>query len=191
VLCLLAGILPGYIADAMTPVTQALFGGHMPRQSSIAWLSLVPISKARSSYNGLLVFFFIAASAAMAAFGVHRLASKVTRRAPIWDCGFPDPSPLAQYTAGSFSQPIRRVFGTLLFRAREQVEMPSPGQMAHARFSVRLDDIIWNTLYLPVAEGVRLATDRLNILQFLTIRSYLSLVFGALVALLLVVALWR
>jgi formate hydrogenlyase subunit 3/multisubunit Na+/H+ antiporter MnhD subunit len=191
VLCLLAGILPGYIADAMTPVTQALFGGHMPRQSSIAWLSLVPISKARSSYNGLLVFFFIAASASMAAYGVHRFASKATRRAPIWDCGFPDPSPLAQYTAGSFSQPIRRVFGTLLFRAREQVNMPPPGQMTPAQFSVRLDDIIWNTLYLPVAEGVRLATDRLNILQFLTIRSYLSLVFGALVALLLVVALWR
>jgi len=190
-LCLLAGILPGYIADAMTPVTQALFGGHMPRQSSIAWLSLVPISKARSSYNGLLVFFFIAASASMAAYGVHRLASKATRRAPIWDCGFPDPSPLAQYTAGSFSQPIRRVFGTLLFRARERVEMPPPGHMAPAQFSVRLDDIIWNTLYLPVAEGVRLASDRLNILQFLTIRSYLSLVFGALVALLLVVALWR
>ena len=190
-LCLLAGILPGYIADAMTPVTQALFGGHMARQSSIAWLSLVPISKARSSYNGLLVFFFIAVSASMAVYGVRRLASKATRRAPIWDCGFPDPSPLAQYTAGSFSQPIRRVFGTLLFRAREEVKMPPPGEMTPAQFSVRLNDIIWNTLYLPVAEGVRLATDRLNILQFLTIRSYLSLVFGALVALLLVVALWR
>jgi hypothetical protein len=63
--------------------------------------------------------------------------------------------------------------------------------MAPARFSVRLDDIIWNTLYLPVAEGVRLATDRLNILQFLTIRSYLSLVFGALVALLTVIAIWH
>ena len=32
---------------------------------------------------------------------------------------------------------------------------------------------------------------RLNRMQFLTIRSYLSLVFGALIILLLVVAAWR
>jgi hypothetical protein len=163
----------------------------MPQQSSIAWLSLVPISKARSSYNGFLVFLFIAASASIAAYAIHRLASKATRRAPIWDCGFPEPSPLAQYTAGSFSQPIRRVFGTLLFRARERVEMPPPGDMRPARLVVRLDDVVWNTLYLPLAEGVRVAADRLNVLQFLTIRRYLSLVFAALVVLLLVIAIWR
>ena len=51
--------------------------------------------------------------------------------------------------------------------------------------------MIWNALYLPLAEGVRVATDRLNVLQFLTIRRYLSLVFGALVVLLLVIAIWR
>jgi hypothetical protein len=152
---------------------------------------LVPISKARSSYNGLLVLLFVAATASLAAIVIHRLASKATRRAPIWDCGFPEPSPMAQYTAGSFSQPIRRVFGTLLFYARERVEMPPPGDLRPARFTVRLDDVVWNTLYLPLAEGMRVATDRLNMLQFLTIRRYLSLVFAALVILLLVIAIWR
>jgi formate hydrogenlyase subunit 3/multisubunit Na+/H+ antiporter MnhD subunit len=189
--CLLAGILPGYLVDALAPVTQALLGGHMPQQSSVAWLSLVPISKARSSYNGLLIFLFIAFSASLAAYAIHRLASRVTRRAPIWDCGFPDPDPVLQYTAGSFSQPIRRVFGTLLFRASERVEMPAPGSMRPARFALKLEDLSWNFLYLPVAEGIRVATDRLNVLQFLTIRRYLSLVFGALILLLLVIAIWR
>lgn len=191
VLCLLIGILPGYMIDLMAPVTQSLLGAHMPQQSSVAWLSLVPMSKAHSSYNGLLVFLFIAASASLAAYAIHRLASKATRRAPIWSCGLPQLSPAAQYTATSFAQPIRRVFGPLLFRAREQVEMPSPGSLEPARFRIKLDDVIWNTLYLPIAEGVRVATDRLNVLQFLTIRRYLSLVFGALVVLLLVIAIWR
>ena len=191
VLCLLTGILPGYVIDLMAPVTQSLLGTHMPQQSSVAWLSLVPISKARSSYNGLLVFLFIATSALLAVFAIHRLASKATRRAPIWACGFPQLSREAQYTAASFAQPIRRVFGPLLFRAQEQVEMPAPGSMAPARFRIKLDDVIWNALYLPLAEGVRVATDRLNVLQFLTIRRYLSLVFGALVVLLLVIAIWR
>jgi hydrogenase-4 component B len=189
--CLLAGILPGYVIDAMAPVTQALLGGHMPQQSSLAWLSLAPISGARSSYNGLLIFLFVAGSASSAAFVIHRLASRATRRAPIWDCGFPDQSAAIQYTAGSFSQPIRRVFGTLLFSAREHVEMPPPGDAQPARFSLRLEDLAWNTFYQPLIEGVRIATDRLNVLQFLTIRSYLSLVFGTLIVLLMVVAIWQ
>jgi NADH:ubiquinone oxidoreductase subunit 5 (subunit L)/multisubunit Na+/H+ antiporter MnhA subunit len=191
VLCLLIGMLPGYAIDLMAPVTQSLLGTHMPQQSSIAWLSLIPINKARSSYNGLLVFLFIVASASLAAYAIHRLASKATRRAPIWACGLPQLSPAAQYTAASFAQPIRRVFGPLLFRAREQVGMPEPGSLAPARFRIRMDDIIWNTLYLPLAKGVRIATDRLNVLQFLTIRRYLGLVFGALVILLLVIAIWH
>jgi formate hydrogenlyase subunit 3/multisubunit Na+/H+ antiporter MnhD subunit len=191
VLCLLIGILPGYIVDALAPVTAGLLGGHLPQQSSVAWLSLVPISKARSSYNGLLVFLFITASAGSAVYVIHRFASRATRRAPVWDCGFPDPRPVTQYTAGGFAQPVRRVFGELLFRARERIEMPPPGDLRPARLTVRLDDVAWNTLYLPLVEVLRIVTDRLNVLQFLTIRRYLSLVFAALVTLLLVIAIWR
>jgi len=189
--CLLVGILPGYVIDAMAPVVQSMLGGHMSPQHAMPWLSLVPITKSRSSYNGLLVFLFIVASASLAASVIHRLASKATRRVPAWDCGYPDLSPLTQYTAGSFSQPIRRVFGTLLFRAREHVEVPPPGDMRPAKLTVRLEDVVWDTLYAPLSEGIRIVTDRLNILQFLTIRRYLSLVFAALVVLLLVVAIWR
>ena len=59
------------------------------------------------------------------------------RRAPAWDCGYPDASPATQYTAGSFAQPIRRVFGTIVFRAREQVDMPPPGDTRPARLQRR------------------------------------------------------
>ena len=59
-----------------------------------------------------------------------------------------------------------------------------------ARLTVTLADRIWDGLYMPIAAAVWFAADRLNRLQFLTIRSYLSLVFVALVALLLVMAIW-
>ena len=55
---------------------------------------------------------------------------------------------------------------------------------------MQLRDLVWDTLYAPIAAAVALAADRLNHLQFLTIRRYLSLVFVALVGLLLVLALW-
>ena len=71
---------------------------------------------------------FIVASGALAAVVIHRFASDALRRAPAWDCGFPNADPATQYTAESFSQPIRRVFGGFVFRAREQVDMPAPGE---------------------------------------------------------------
>ena len=97
---------------------------------------------------------------------------------------------MTQYTAGSFAQPIRRVFGTLLFGAREVVDMPAPGEMRAARFEVVIHDPIWETVYAPVASLVGYVADRSNRLQFLTIRVYLGLVFMALVGLLVVLALW-
>jgi hypothetical protein len=77
----------------------------------------------------------------------------------------------------------------MVFGAREHVEMPPPGSLLPARFEARLRDPVWDGLYAPVARGVGLAADRLNGLQFLTVRRYLMLVFTALVALLLVLAL--
>ncbi|HSD93077.1 MAG TPA: hydrogenase 4 subunit B, partial [Methyloceanibacter sp.] len=123
-LCLVAGIFPGFFIDALAPVAKAMVGDSMPLQSHVPYLSIVPIAESRSSYNGLLVFIFIVISATAAAAAIHRLASDRLRRAPAWDCGYPDPNPSTQYTASSFAQPIRRVFGTLVFRAQEQVEMP-------------------------------------------------------------------
>ena len=189
-LCLVAGILPGPFIDTLAPVAKSLVGDRMPTQTAVEWLSIVPIAESRSAYNGMLVFLFIAISGTLAAFAIHRLASNALRRAPAWDCGYPDASPATQYTAGSFAQPIRRVFGTVVFRAREYTEMPPPGDGRPARFNVDLRDLIWDMLYAPVADGVVFAADRLNHLQFQTIRRYLSLVFLALVSLLLVLAVW-
>jgi formate hydrogenlyase subunit 3/multisubunit Na+/H+ antiporter MnhD subunit len=189
-LCLVAGILPGLFIDMLAPVVKSLVGDRMPVQTGVQWLSIVPIAESRSSYNGLLVFLFMALSGFLAAFAIHRLASDKLRRAPAWDCGYPDASPATQYTADSFAQPIRRVYGTIVFRARETGEMPPPGDVRAARLVVQLRDLIWDLFYAPVEGGVVYAADRLNTLQFLTIRQYLSLVFGALVTLLLVLAIW-
>ncbi|MHB1101601.1 MAG: hydrogenase 4 subunit B [Devosia sp.] len=189
-LCLLAGILPGLVIDGLSPVVMGLVGQRMPVQTEVPWLSLVPIAESRSSYNGLLVFIFIVVSASLAAYVIHRFASRALRRGPAWGCGFPAVTADMQYSGNSFVQPIRRVFGTLAFRAREEIDMPAPGDMRSARLTVTMRDLVWDGLYSPIAGAVGFAADRLNVLQFLTIRRYLSIVFGALIILLLVLALW-
>ncbi|HZP94044.1 MAG TPA: hydrogenase 4 subunit B [Burkholderiales bacterium] len=190
-LCLVAGILPGYFIDALAPVAQALAGAHLPRQHELDWLTIVPIAQSRSSYNGLLLFSLVALAAGLAADVIHRWASDAVRRSEPWDCGFPDATPVTQYTAGSFTQPIRRVFGTVVFRAREEVHVPRPGDSSAARLHVQLRDVPWDLLYAPAAGLVDFVADHLNKVQFLTIRAYLTLVFGALVVLLMVLVVWQ
>jgi formate hydrogenlyase subunit 3/multisubunit Na+/H+ antiporter MnhD subunit len=191
-LCVLAGVLPGLVVDGLSGVVRELTaGGSLPQQATLPWLSLVPLSPQRSSYNGLVLLIFLAGTSTVLALSVRRLASHTVRRAPAWDCGFPDPNPATQYTAGSFAQPIRRVFGSTVFRAAERVEMPEPGSLEPARLHVQIRDLIWDYLFAPIAEAVDAAATRLNMLQFLTIRRYLTLVFAALVLLLSGLALWQ
>jgi hypothetical protein len=133
---------------------------------------------------------FITVSASLAVFFIHRFASHALRRGPAWGCGFSDPTPAAQYSGESFAQPIRRVFGTLAFHARDHVEMPPPGDIGPARLRIELHDLVWERMYQPIAGAVGWSAERLNTLQFLTIRRYLSLVFATLVTLLLVLAIW-
>lgn len=189
-LCLLTGVFPGVIMDALTPIVHALIGVSMAPQSGLGWLAIAPIAESRSSYDGLLVFLFIGSSATLAAAVIHRLASNAFRIAPAWDCGFPESDSTTQYTPESFAQPIRRVFTGFVFRTRETVEMPAPGDLRPARYDLHLSDLAWEFVCRPVVRGVQKLADVLNRLQFLSIQQYLSLVFAALVVLLLALAMW-
>ncbi len=91
--------------------------------------------------------------------------------------------------ADSFAQPVRRVFSDV-FLARETVDMPPPGDPRPARLGVHMRDLVWDVLYAPISGWIAYCAEKLNHLQFLTIRSYLSLVFASLVLLLLTVAIW-
>jgi hydrogenase-4 component B len=190
-LCLLAGVLPGLMIDLLAPAVTDLVGDRMPVQSALPWLSIVPIAESRSSYNGLIIFVLLAAFGTLTAMFIHRFATRATRRSAIWDCGYPANLPTTQYTSSSFAQPIRRVFGATVFHVRERLDMPRPGETRAGRFHVKVFDPAWRFAYGPIARSVWWSAEKLNALQFLTIRRYLTLVFAALIVLLVVVAAWR
>ena len=190
-LCVILGVVPGAVVELISPVVQSLVGARMPAQSYLPWSSLIPIAESRSSYNGLIVLLFLASSGTVTALFIHRFATRATRRSAIWDCGYPDASPATQYTSSSFAMPIRQVFGTTVFDVREVVDMPRPGDTRAAHYHVKVLDPAWRYGYGPVARCVLRTTTKLNRLQFLSIRSYLTLVFVTLILLLLMVAAWR
>ncbi|RMH48052.1 MAG: hydrogenase 4 subunit B [Alphaproteobacteria bacterium] len=189
-LCILLGVLPGAVIDFVAPAVRMTAGENLAAQTGNAWATLVPLPDVASSYSGLLVMAFIAISGGAAAWIVHRVASRALRRGPAWDCGFPDANPAAQYGAGSFAQPLRRAFAPVL-AARERVVMPPPGDTSPARHVVTTADLAWRFLYAPLIAAIERLTARANALQFLTIRRYLGLVFGALILLLLGLVIWN
>jgi hypothetical protein len=175
---------------ALAPVLGNLVDGGLPKAGSGPTVfSLVAFDPARSIYDAPVIALFVAIASLTTLVVVHRLSARRTRRGPAWDCGFPDPSPATQYTASSFAQPLRRVYGASAFAAREAVTMPPPGDVRPARFSVTLVDHIWQGLYAAPGRALLRLSERLNALQFLTIRRYLVLMFAALVILLSIAAL--
>ena len=138
-----------------------------------------------SVYKILVVSQFVLVVVLALGLGTTRV-----RRADAWDCGHPESIPETQYGGQSFSQPLRRVFGSSVFLARETVEMPPPGDLRPARLTVRLVDPVWDGLYRGLARLVDRVADQVNRLQYLTVRRYLLMMFCTLVFMLLVVA-WR
>jgi hypothetical protein len=135
-----------------------------------------------------VIIVVIALMTLLLALTIHRLASDRVRRVPPWDCGFPDPRPQTQYTSSSFAQPIRRIFGTVLFTARERIDLPRPGDTRTASFEMSMRDPAWDGIYQPIVSSITWLTTRLDVTQYFTIRRYLSLMFGALVILLVLIA---
>lgn len=187
--CAVAGVFPGAFTNLLSPAVQLLTAARIPAATSPV-APLVPIAASHNTYGALVLMLGLVLAAVATVSVVRAIANAATRKSPIWDCGFPESSPMIQYTAGSFAQPIRRTFATIAFRAREKVVMPEPGDTAAAKFAVVLHDPAWEGLYAPLARAVGFVADRVNFLQFLTIRRYLAIVFFTLVLLLTVLALW-
>ena len=189
--CILAGIFPGAVIDALSGAVLQMTGARLAPQLDIPWLSIVPVADRASSYNGLMVLLFVTATAVVVATGARAVASRALRRPGVWDCGYPNLSVRTQYSATSHSQPIRRVLGPLLARTSERVEMPPPGSLEAAGITRHVHDLSWDAFYAPPVALVGVLATWLNRMQFLTIRVYLSFVFAALVLLLLGLTLWQ
>lgn len=189
--CVLAGLVPSLFTNLLGPAVHMLTTASMPfRTTSELASPLVPIAGSHNTYSGLVIAVCVLTASLAVAALIKLFANQVTRRSDTWDCGHAEANIRAQYSAGSFAQPIRRVYATMVFRARELVGMPAPCDAGPATFEVKLRDPAWELLYQPVGKTVGFLADRFNPFQYLTIRSYLGIVFLTLVALLTVLAIW-
>lgn len=188
VLCVVLGVIPVTITDALSAVVTPLTGVQFAVSSDLGWPFLSPVSNTRGSYSGTVLMMVGLVLFGVAILLVHRLGTVAIRAADAWDCGHAEDIPATQYTGQSFAQPLRRSFAATIFRVRETVVMPEPGDNSPARHQLRMIDPIWEGGYVRLGRVVDAIADRVNRLQYLTVRRYLLLMFCTLVFLLLVVA---
>ncbi|CAB1276282.1 hydrogenase 4 subunit B [Candidatus Nitrosacidococcus tergens] len=190
ILCLVVGVFPGMILEWLQPVTTILVGGQISSQTNNSWVSITPMLESYNSYNGLLLLSFIVVSTSLAVIIIRYFTSRTVRKVPFWGCGYSNLGNMAQYSATSLAQPIRKVFATVVFSAHEQVEIPHPGSNHPAILHRFLQDPVWKFLYTPITNIISISATYLSRSQFLTIRRYLSFVFITLIILLVVLAIW-
>jgi len=189
-LCLLLGVFPTTVIEAMAPVTQLLVRAALPSAAAQGWLWLTPISPQVASYSAPFVV-----AAIVVVFGLGYLFLKrgaaPARRAYAWDCGFGALTQRMQYTSTAFSQPIRRVFRGV-WKVEERIDtLASPGpipRVTSLHYSLHTQDWSWLTCYVPIGRLVLAAANRIGFIQTGNIHTYLKFSFVTLLVFLWIVS---
>jgi len=114
---------------------------------------------------------------------VRRVFHGGLRRAPPWDCGYPEQTARMEDTADGFGQPIRHIFAPV-FRIHRDIPRADDPQPV---FRQEIEDRHWDSLYAPVARLTEFVSRQVGRLQQGRISVYLMYSFITLIALLVFV----
>jgi formate hydrogenlyase subunit 3/multisubunit Na+/H+ antiporter MnhD subunit len=195
-LTVLFGLLPGPMLALAEPAVLLLVPAGVA-ESVVQHGSVLAlrVGDGGSRYWPLGIALLLAAVAGAIWWTLRGRSPAGVARGPAWDCGFAAPpqhlpfgDPVTQPSAAGLGQPLRRMLGTSLLAAREAVVMPAPGDPAPARIEAGFTDPSETWLLAPLARFRDRLAMRAESLRDLTLRHYLMLPFGTLVALLALAA---
>jgi formate hydrogenlyase subunit 3/multisubunit Na+/H+ antiporter MnhD subunit len=186
--CLGLGVLPTIVIKWMDPLAEELVGGAIAASASgFGWMWLTPIAAERASYSAPMAFVGILSVVVITYLLLHTRPGAI-HRAPLWDCGFEKITSRMQYTATSFSMPLRRIFG-FLFSIKEHVrQLPPathPAFPERLHYHLRVRDRFWMWLYQPVVDASFWLSRRIGRMQHGQIQIYLIYSFMTIVVLLI------
>ena len=184
--CLLLGIFPTATIKGIMSIPISLLGTGLPQIEASSWVWLTPISPAASSYGAPMVMFGICVAWVGAYILLHPRRRKTpVRMGNVWDCGFGPLETRTQYTATSFSQPIRRIFRPVwpISETVTESSEKDPG----GRYSLHIGDWAYDKLYLPLGHLIQRSARIAAQLQGGNIRTYLAYSFFTLLFMLWIV----
>jgi hydrogenase-4 component B len=179
--CFALGLLPVFMLEYLNEVSRSLTGATLPPEAlRSGWLWLTPTSAAQASYSPLVFVLVIAAGFAVVFLIVRWIYHGRLRRAPPWDCGYPEQNARMEDTADGFGQPIRQIFAPVFLIRREIPRPENPRPV----FRQEIEDRHWYWLYTPIAQLTEFVSRHVGRLQQGRISIYLLYSFITLIALL-------
>jgi hydrogenase-4 component B len=184
VLCLLLGVLPVWMLPLIDAVPRSLIRVGLGESAAGSWLWLTPIAPERASYSPIIILLALLLAVGIFLFIHYRSGAK--RRTAPWSCGHPHLNARMQYTAVSFSQPLRQIFVNL-YRTQDKVLRSDHGNallVKKVRYQVHVQDLMWRYLYLPIRQFSEWLTMRVEWVHHRPIHGYLAFTFVTLLILL-------
>ena len=186
-LCLTFGVMPFMAFNLLSPVTASLLGLEtIPLLGGYRWLN-VPTAIGQASLSPPLILAVLVLSVVL----VYLLMNKFGkfRKARIdetWNCGTAL-TPQMEYTATSFSNPIRIVFRAIFQPSREtKIEFVlKPYFARHIKSKGTIKPFFEDNLYRPLLKFFLKLADKVTALQSGSIHLYLGYIFATLVILLI------
>jgi hydrogenase-4 component B len=175
--CVVLGVAAAPIGAVLADVARGVVGVPV----RLASLQPPPVI---GTYDPVLLAIALG-GAAIAIVAVARLGARPARRAPTWTCGIL-PEPAFEYTATSFSKPLRLFFEPVLRPDRElQVDLhegtPFPRRIV---YHSEVDHLVETRVYGPLHRASISLSQVARRLQQGTLQLYLAYTVGALVVLL-------
>ncbi|MBX3304169.1 MAG: hydrogenase 4 subunit B [Nitrospira sp.] len=187
--CVALGIAPMVVVPLLDRVVTPLAGISIARNIlAIDGWALAPVNVEFSSLSTpVLALLLVALSLLGLALAVTFGGRLKPRRYKTWGCGL-NLSPRMEYTATGFVQPIKRVFSTI-YQPTVKLEtefLDESRYFAKRRhFEFHIELIFEKYLYDPLVAFFATLADRLKVIQAGSLHLYLTYIFVALIALLL------
>jgi formate hydrogenlyase subunit 3/multisubunit Na+/H+ antiporter MnhD subunit len=179
--CIALGVFPSFVILHLDYVTQMLVHNSLGSTAlQSGWLLLTPIQAERASYGPLILLLIIVTGVLLSILVVKKFYHGRLRRAPAWDCGFPEQTARMQDTAEGFGQPIRQIFEWFMGIVRQ---VPTPFDL-HPHYHSETHDRLWDLFYVPIKRLNEVISIQVGKLQHGRIHYYLLYSFVTLLALL-------
>jgi hydrogenase-4 component B len=183
-LCLLLGLFPGWVLEALGSVLASL-PGLEPREGMAlgGWgmaSGLGRFDHVVPAMLGLALLLVLAAAGLL----TRRFGARA-RVVPTWGCGG-ELTPRTEYTATAFSKPLMMIFQAV-YRPTQEIEAlaeVSPYFPREVRYRAEIEPTFERYVYGPLARAVLRAANGMKVLQAGSLHAYLAYVLALAVILL-------
>ena len=190
VLCVVLGLFPGAVLQAMGPVLASLPGLQRPAGATGAGFGMATDG---GSFDHVIPLGFAIVLLSGIAFAglLGARAGVASRRVPTWGCGG-ELSAQSEYTATAFSKPLMMIFGAVYRPTRrvESLSEVSPYFPQEVRYHAEIEPTFERYIYNPLLRAVIRVANGLKVVQAGSLHAYLAYVIALVVWLMLVVW-WR